>query len=176
MSWNHNAHTAMRRLMAADEPFTADDLLRMVGHPDGDHSANGRNSAIGSLFAQYSANGQIVAVDVAKSQAGARKGGLIRVWKRAEVEQTDSLFDASVYGPETHKRERRARPTEIRLHMPWKLLGHASKPPTAHLLAVGMPKTKDGSLRTRCERYGYEIAMDGHPMVKVCQPCWDLNQ
>ncbi|MDF2732194.1 MAG: hypothetical protein K0S92_825 [Desertimonas sp.] len=177
MTWLTDAHTAMRHLMSADEPFTADDLLRIVGHPDADHGANGRNSALGSLFSQYSANGQIIAVDVARSQSAERKGGLIRVWRRAEPEPTETLFDASAYGPERQKRAtRRQRPSEIRLHMPWVVLGHAKKPPHAHLLPPGMPKTKDGALRTRCERYGYEIKFDTHPMVRVCPTCWDINQ
>lgn len=176
MSWLTDAHTAMRHLMSSDDSFTADDLLRIVGHPDVDHGANGRNSALGSLFSQYSASGQIVAVDVTRSQSMERKGGLIRVWKRAEPEPSDALFDASVYGPERRTRTRRQRPAEIRLHMPWVVLGHAKKPPTAHLLPPSMPMTKDGSFRTRCERYGYKVELEGHPMVSVCPSCWDINQ
>lgn len=177
MTWVVDAHTAMRHLMSTDETFTADDLLRIVGHPDDEHSANGRNSGVGALFSQYSANGQIVAVDVARSQSVERKGGLIRVWRRAEQETSNTLFDASVYGTEKQPRTRRQRPAEIRLHFPWVVLGSAKKPPTAHLLPEGGHiKTKDGALRTRCERYGYEIKLDTHPMVTVCGSCWDIQR
>jgi hypothetical protein len=87
-----------------------------------------------------------------------------------------TLFDASVYGEPTPKRKRKERPDEVRLGLPWHLLGHHGGPPMAHLLSIGMSKTKDGSLRTRCERYGYEIPVDGHPMARVCSTCWDLNR
>jgi hypothetical protein len=175
MTWSDDAHAAMRTLMASDDPFTADDLLALVGHPDTEHGANGRNSSVGSLFSHYSSNGQIVAVDVARSQASQRKGGLIRVWRRVPPESADTLFDTSKYGPAKQHRTRRERPSEIRLHLPWHLLGHAGKPPMAHLLSIGMDRTKDGSWRTRCERYGYAVALDGHPMVRVCPSCWDLR-
>lgn len=176
MSWNDQAHQAMRHLMSSDEPFTADDLLAIVGHPDNDHAANSRNSAVGSLFAQYSANGQITAVDVRRSVASHRKGGLIRVWKRVEPEPSETLFDASIFGCATPRaaRTRRERPSEIRLHQPWVLLGSHRLPPAAHLLASEALPNKDRAWRTRCERYGYRIEIEGTPMVRVCAPCWDL--
>jgi hypothetical protein len=177
MTWLDQAHCAMRHLTSSDEPFTADDLLAIVGHPDADHAANSRNSTIGSLFAQYSSGGKIMPVDVRRSTSPQRKGGLIRVWQRVPPEPMDSLFDASVYGPEPHTRApRRERPAEIRLHHPWVLLGNHRYPPTAHLLTAEGAPNEDRSWRTRCEKYGYVIKMDGTPMVRVCPLCWDFSQ
>lgn len=79
--WNHTATAAMEVLIQRGEPFTADDLAALVNPPDPGHQPNGRNSAIGSLFAQYSSQKRIVPVGVSKSTAKHRKGGLVRIWQ-----------------------------------------------------------------------------------------------
>lgn len=81
MTWHSRARAAMDQLIAEGDPFTADDLLELVGHPDTEHTANGRNSAVGSMFSAYSGNGLIEVCGTASSRAAHRKGGLIRVWK-----------------------------------------------------------------------------------------------
>jgi hypothetical protein len=65
------------------EEFTADDVTdRGKLTLDDDHTANGKQSAIGSLFAQASRARRIAPTGrVTKSTAPHRKGGLIREWQ-----------------------------------------------------------------------------------------------
>lgn len=174
MSWIDQAHDAMRRLIAGGEQFSADDLLAKVGSPDADHAANGRNSAIGSLFGQYSAGGQIVAVGVRQSEAPTRKGGLIRIWQRNPDMGPARLFDVEPFGPERRRRERRVKPDEIRLQPPWVLLSNKNGP-VAHLLNQGAAPDGEGTWRSRCGRYGYRVNVPGVPMAKVCHACLSLG-
>lgn len=81
MTWHQAAEAALDGLIDSGEPFTADDLLNVVGVPDWSHSANGRNSAIGSLFAKASSAGRIACVGHVQSKSPTRKGGLIRQWR-----------------------------------------------------------------------------------------------
>lgn len=92
---------------------------------------------------------------------------------------TDALFDAERYGPAPPpKRKRRPRPAEVRLYRPWVLVGTRRGMPTAHLLN---PQSRDhanqlGAILTACDRHGYIIQLDGHPLAKVCATCWDINE
>lgn len=73
--------SALHELAMTGEPFTSDDLLDRVGPPDGGHTANGRNNAIGSVFVQAAREGWISSEGrVVKSRAEHRKGGGVRVW------------------------------------------------------------------------------------------------
>jgi hypothetical protein len=69
-------------LLLLDREITADDITdrgRLSFDPE--HSANGRQSAIGSRFRRWAADGLIEPTGrVVRSQAPHRKGGAIRVW------------------------------------------------------------------------------------------------
>lgn len=80
-AWTRRAETELIALAATGRPFTADDLLARVGPPDPGHAPNGRNSAVGSLFAQWHHRHHIEIVGFAQSTTPSRKGGLIRIWR-----------------------------------------------------------------------------------------------
>jgi hypothetical protein len=82
-NWHQAAMDAAEDLIDNGEPFSADDLIELVGLPDADHEANGRNSAMGAVFNQLHHQGRIKPVGVTKSRQKHRKGGLIRVWQAA---------------------------------------------------------------------------------------------
>lgn len=87
-TWSTDAWTAMRALAAEGTDFSADDLRDRVGEPDRDHTANGANNAIGSLFRQAAAEGLIVGTGrVVKSRSPHRKGGKIELWRGTPVAQ-----------------------------------------------------------------------------------------
>ena len=75
--------TRFEMFIALGRPFNADDVTddgRLS--IDGDHAANGRQSAIGALFAQASRAGRIVPTGaMVRSTAPHRKGGGIREWQ-----------------------------------------------------------------------------------------------
>lgn len=79
--WGKAANEAMQTLIESGVEFTSDDLTDIVGHPDETHTANGRNSVIGSLFRAASSQGTIQAVGIAKSRKPHRKGNIVRVWR-----------------------------------------------------------------------------------------------
>lgn len=93
MTWRTDAYRALRELAARGEPFTSDDLLERVGAPDDQHTPNGRNSSIGSLFRQAAAEGWIESDGrVVKSRAPHRKSGAVRVWQGRAA--SSSLFES----------------------------------------------------------------------------------
>jgi hypothetical protein len=71
------------QLIASGRPFTADDVTdggRLA--LDDEHAANGRQSAIGTLFSKASKAGRIVPTGAVRSSSSPRrKGGLIREWQ-----------------------------------------------------------------------------------------------
>jgi hypothetical protein len=85
-----------------------------------------------------------------------------------------SLFDADRYGPAKTKRRKVVRPEVVRLNKPWVLVGRANHQAEAHVLAIKPAVLQDGAVRTRCERYGYVIEVDGHPLAAVCRACFDI--
>lgn len=176
-TWLDRAHVAMRQLMASGDAFSADDLLALAGYPDGAHTANSRNSAIGSLFGQYSSAGEIIPVGVVRSTAASRKGGMIRQW-RAVTTESSTLFDLAPYGgPERPPRpRRRTAPSEVKLFPPWVLLSSRRGGPVAHLLTAKAAPNQYGAWPTRCERLGYRVLIEGHPMARCCAPCWHIYQ
>ena len=80
-AWKFRAAAALADLAASGRPFDSDDLLKIVGHPDENHAANGRNNAIGSVFREASTAGLIVPVGTRQSTQPRRKGGLVRLWQ-----------------------------------------------------------------------------------------------
>lgn len=83
--WRSRAWAALYDLAGDGEDFTADDLRDRVGEPDTEHSANGANNAIGSLFREAAAARLIVRTGrVTKSRQPHRKGGMIQVWRGLE--------------------------------------------------------------------------------------------
>lgn len=71
----------IRKLASTGEPFTADDLVALVGIPDASHSANSRNSSLGAVFSWASKSGLIRPTGrVVQSSQPHRKGGMIREW------------------------------------------------------------------------------------------------
>lgn len=81
LDWRQRAWQELRRLAASGRPFTADDLLQIVGHPDKEHDPNGRNNSIGAVFQRGSTEKLIVAIGVEQSTQPHRKGGMVRVWR-----------------------------------------------------------------------------------------------
>lgn len=82
--WGERAWVELRRLASSGRPFTADDLLAAVGHPDEGHGPNGRNNSVGSLFGRAHRARLIEPVGTAQSRQPHRKGGLVRVWQGRE--------------------------------------------------------------------------------------------
>jgi hypothetical protein len=80
-SWRVRAERALHDLAATGRPFTADDLIGMVGHPDDSHQANAGNNQIGAVFRDAAKEGLIVGTGYARSRQPRRKGGMIRVWE-----------------------------------------------------------------------------------------------
>jgi hypothetical protein len=81
VTWKENAWRALRAFAASGAAFTVNDLLDLVGHPDQTHKPNGRNSAVGSLFAHASRIGLIESVGVRHATTPSRKQGMVRIWK-----------------------------------------------------------------------------------------------
>ncbi len=80
--WRDRAVQALDLYIAAGEPFTADDIVGLIGPPDSEHKPNGRNNAVGSLFKNAAKSGRIHTVGYTRSTTPTRKGGLIAVWQR----------------------------------------------------------------------------------------------
>jgi hypothetical protein len=79
--WQLDAERALGELIAAGDPFTADDLIARCGHPDPGHSPNARNNGVGTLFREAAKAGRIVDTGRhVRSTTPSRKGGMIRVW------------------------------------------------------------------------------------------------
>lgn len=82
--WDENAKRAFDRLVKIGKPFTSDDLIGLVGHPDDSHQPNSTNNGIGRLFRIAHAKKQIEVVDYTNSKQPTRNGGIIRVWKKVD--------------------------------------------------------------------------------------------
>ena len=82
MTWRARALAAGIMLADTGQPFTSDDIIDRVGPPDPDHTANGANNTVGSIFRQL-ANDGVIETDgrVVRSRQPHRKGGAIRVWR-----------------------------------------------------------------------------------------------
>ena len=81
-SWHVAARTALHDLADTGAWFSSDDVADRVGLPDSGHAANGRNSAMGSLFSQAAADGLIESDGrVVRSRQPHRKGGAVRMWR-----------------------------------------------------------------------------------------------
>jgi hypothetical protein len=82
MTWSSEAWAVMRELARSGAPFSADDLRDRVWEPDPDHTPNGANNTIGSIFRQAAAQGLIeLTGQVVKSRSPHRKGGMIQLWR-----------------------------------------------------------------------------------------------
>jgi len=83
-AWREDANQAMTKLWKRNKPFTSDNLLMLVAHPDEEHNECGPNNMIGAVFRKWSQQQQIEVVGYTESQQPHRKGGLIRVWRRKQ--------------------------------------------------------------------------------------------
>jgi hypothetical protein len=90
-------------------PFTADDVTEAGALViDGQHTPNGKQSGIGSLFNQAARRGLIYFTgNVVRSEAPHRKGGAIRVWRGTEV---GVLWARSVLGPNYPSKQESEQP------------------------------------------------------------------
>lgn len=80
-TWRGKADAAMEVLVQGNDPFWADHLRNLVGDPDSTSAPNGRNNAIGSVFAAWHSAGRIEPVGTTQSKNPKRKGGLVRTWR-----------------------------------------------------------------------------------------------
>lgn len=88
LTWQARARAALEDLAASGRPFTSDDLIDVVGWPDGEHTPNGANSAVGSAFRSAKAAGLIVTEGrVRQSRQPHRKGGAVRIWHGVHVDR-----------------------------------------------------------------------------------------
>ena len=87
MTWLDRARVEALALARSGAKFTSDDLIDRVGVPDDGHSANGRNSAIGSVFRELSKQGWIETTGSKRSSQPHRKGGRVQVWVGTEAAQ-----------------------------------------------------------------------------------------
>lgn len=78
--WGQVADQAMRQLVDAGRPFTADDVRALV-EPTGIEPTT--KNAYGGLFQAWMHAGLIVPVGAKTSTAKKRRGGLIRIWQAA---------------------------------------------------------------------------------------------
>lgn len=80
--WKARATEVMWFLVDEDRPFSSNDLRALAGDPDPNGDPNSKNSAIGSLFQKFSADGVIEPVGNVKSTATKRKSGEGRLWQK----------------------------------------------------------------------------------------------
>ena len=78
--WGRLADVAMRQLIRAGRPFTADDFNRLMAPVDAQPTTR---NAVGSTFAAYRQRGLIKPVGFVISTSPKRKGGIIRQWIKA---------------------------------------------------------------------------------------------
>ena len=91
-SWQVRAWRMMGELAESGVGFYPDDLVERVGVPDGEHTANGANSAIGSMFRRARAAGLIEKTGrVRQSRQPKRKGGLVQEWRGVARDQGSLL-------------------------------------------------------------------------------------
>ena len=83
--WDKYAKRVFDQLVKAGKPFTSDDLIDYVGHPDDTHQPNSVNNSIGRLFRIAHTRKQIEVVDYTNSKQPTRNGGIIRVWKKVDL-------------------------------------------------------------------------------------------
>jgi hypothetical protein len=91
--WGRDAEAAIRQLAASGVPFTADDLIRLVGLPS--WGVN-RNNAVGALFTSAAKRGLIVRTGhYRKSRRALSHGRMIAVWVGVEGPLPEvALWDA----------------------------------------------------------------------------------
>lgn len=77
-TWRDRAADEIERLAATGRPFTSDDVIDAVGHPDDRRKPNGRNNLIGAAFYSASVAGLIHQTGFTVSRY--RRGGVTRVW------------------------------------------------------------------------------------------------
>lgn len=85
--WRTWAMTEIERLARTGLPFTSDDLLDAVGHPDMSHAPNGGNNLIGSVMREAKQRGLIEAIRYRPARQQHRKGGIVRLWRGRVTDQ-----------------------------------------------------------------------------------------
>lgn len=84
LAWWRNAWAALLKLAAASEPFTSEHVIAMVGLPR--RSAQGANSAVGSLIGHASKAGLIQLVGSTPATRPISHGAQIGLWEGVEQE------------------------------------------------------------------------------------------
>ena len=75
--WLEQAEAAMRQLAGTGRPFTAEDLVDIVGLPGvGTH----RSNAVGALFSRWAKSHQIKEVGTTRTKRKSSHNSTIRVW------------------------------------------------------------------------------------------------
>jgi hypothetical protein len=79
--WRRRAEVALYELAETGKPFTADDVVAVVGLPD---LGPGRNNAVGAMFSAAAKRGWIVRVGYRKATRVLSHGRVVAVWAGSE--------------------------------------------------------------------------------------------
>lgn len=80
--WAEAARQAIRRLAATGRPFTAEDVVAVVGHPD-------RPNAIGAAMLKAAKLGLIYKVGMTKTTRGSSHARALPVWQGSRAPEED---------------------------------------------------------------------------------------